>query len=50
MSRIDSKLGVSVLTLAHVAGRVDMVALPLQIGALKQFFGFSAAVVDASHR
>jgi predicted MFS family arabinose efflux permease len=42
MSRIDSKLGVSVLTLAHVAGMVDMVALPLWIGALMQFYGFSA--------
>jgi predicted MFS family arabinose efflux permease len=42
MSRIDSKLGASVLTLCHVAGMVDMVALPLWIGALMQFYGFSA--------
>jgi predicted MFS family arabinose efflux permease len=42
MSRIDSKLGGSVLTLCHVAGMVDMVALPLWIGALMQFYGFSA--------
>lgn len=42
MSRIDSKMGASVLTLSHVAGMVDMVALPLWIGALMQFYGFSA--------
>ena len=33
--------GKAVLTLAHVAGMIDMVALPLWIGALMQHHGFS---------
>jgi len=42
LSHVDSRLGRSVLTLSHVAGMVDMVALPLWVGALMQFYGFSA--------
>lgn len=38
----DSPAGKSVLTLAHVAGMIDMVALPLWIGALMQHYRFSA--------
>jgi predicted MFS family arabinose efflux permease len=38
----DSFGGKAVLTVAHVAGMVDMVALPLWIGALMQHYGYSA--------
>ena len=34
--------GRAVLTLAHVAGMIDMVALPLWIGALMQHYGYGA--------
>jgi predicted MFS family arabinose efflux permease len=43
MSSPDSRAGKAVLTLAHVAGMVDMVALPLWIGALMQHYGDSPA-------
>ena len=38
----DTASGKAVLTLAHVAGMVDMVALPVWIGALMQHYGDSA--------
>ncbi|WP_248796466.1 MFS transporter [Pseudomonas sp. MWU13-2105] len=42
MNTPDTVGGRAVLTLAHVAGMVDMVALPLWIGALMQYYQFSA--------
>jgi predicted MFS family arabinose efflux permease len=39
---IDSRTGRVVLTLAHVAGMIDLVALPLWVGSLMQHHGFSA--------
>ena len=42
MSTPDTFGGKAVLTLAHVAGMVDMVALPLWIGALMQHYQYSA--------
>src|SRR5450830_1835777 len=42
MNTPDTLGGRAVLTLAHVAGMVDMVALPLWIGALMQYYQFSA--------
>ena len=42
MSTPDTLGGKAVLTLAHVAGMVDMVALPLWIGALIQHYQYSA--------
>ena len=42
MSTPDTFGGKAVLTLAHVAGMVDMVALPLWIGALMQHYKYSA--------
>jgi len=39
---IDSRSGRAVLTLAHVAGMIDMVALPLWVGTLMQHHGFGA--------
>ena len=41
MTTPDSPRGKAILTLAHVAGMVDMVALPLWIGALMQHYAFS---------
>jgi predicted MFS family arabinose efflux permease len=41
MSTTDSFAGKTVLTLAHVAGMVDMVALPVWIGALMQYYKYS---------
>lgn len=38
----DSFSARSVLTLAHVVGMIDMVALPLWIGTLMQHYGYSA--------
>ena len=38
----DTTSGKAVLTLAHVAGMIDMVALPVWIGALMQHYGDSA--------
>ena len=42
MSTPDTFGGKAVLTLAHVAGMIDMVALPLWIGALMQHYKYSA--------
>lgn len=42
MNTPDTVGGRAVLTLAHVAGMVDMVALPLWIGVLMQYYRFSA--------
>jgi predicted MFS family arabinose efflux permease len=42
MAKIDSNTGRAVLTLAHVAGMVDMVALPLWVGGLMQHYGYAA--------
>lgn len=42
MAAVDTRRGRSVLTLAHVAGMIDMVALPLWIGTLIQHYGYSA--------
>jgi predicted MFS family arabinose efflux permease len=39
---IDSRTGRTVLALAHVAGMIDLVALPLWVGSLMQHHGFSA--------
>lgn len=39
----DSLSGKTVLTLAHVVGMVDMVALPVWIGALMQHYQYSAS-------
>jgi predicted MFS family arabinose efflux permease len=39
---IDSRTGRAVLILAHVAGMIDLVALPLWVGSLMQHHGFSA--------
>lgn len=41
MTTPNSLGGTAVLTLAHVAGMVDMVALPVWIGTLMQHYGFS---------
>ena len=41
MTTPNSLGGKAVLTLAHVAGMVDMVALPVWIGTLMQHYGFS---------
>ena len=41
MSTPDTFGGKAVLTLAHVAGMVDMVALPVWIGALMQYYKYS---------
>ena len=38
MSSVDSLQGRMVLTIAHVAGMVDMVALPLWAGTLVQHY------------
>ncbi|MEO7547721.1 MAG: MFS transporter [Ramlibacter sp.] len=43
MNTPDSLGGKSVLTLAHVAGMIDMVALPLWIGTLMQHYRYSPA-------
>ena len=43
MTTTDTWQGKAVLTFAHTAGMVDMVALPLWIGALMQYYGFSPA-------
>lgn len=40
MTTPDSKLGKTVLMIAHVAGMVDLVALPIWVGALMQHYGF----------
>lgn len=40
MTTPDSKLGKTVLMIGHVAGMVDLVALPLWVGALMQHYGF----------
>jgi predicted MFS family arabinose efflux permease len=40
MTTPDSRAGRSVLTLAHVAGMIDMVALPLWIGTLMQHYHY----------
>ena len=37
MVKTDSKTGRAVLTVAHCAGMVDLVALPIWIGALVQY-------------
>ncbi len=42
MNTTNSLAGKSVLTLAHVAGMIDLVALPLWIGALIQHYHYSA--------
>jgi predicted MFS family arabinose efflux permease len=42
MSTHYSFTGKAVLTMAHVAGMIDMVALPLWIGALMQHYQYSA--------
>ena len=42
MAAVDTRRGRIVLTLAHVAGMIDMVALPLWIGTLIQHYGYSA--------
>lgn len=42
MAVIDTRRGRIVLTLAHVAGMIDMVALPLWVGTLMHHYGFSA--------
>lgn len=42
MVTVDSRRGRTVLTLAHVAGMIDMVALPLWIGTLMQHYGYTA--------
>jgi predicted MFS family arabinose efflux permease len=42
MAAIDTRRGRIVLTLAHVAGMIDMVALPLWIGTLMEHYGYSA--------
>lgn len=41
MTTPDTAGGKAVLTIGHVAGLIDMVALPLWIGALIQFYHFS---------
>jgi predicted MFS family arabinose efflux permease len=41
MNKVDSFSGRTVLTLAHVAGMVDMVALPLWVGTLAQHYQFN---------
>lgn len=41
MTNTHSFGGKAVLTLAHVCGMIDMVALPLWIGALMQYYRFS---------
>lgn len=41
MNTPDSLGGKAVLTLAHVVGMVDMVALPIWIGALMQYYRYS---------
>ncbi len=43
MTTPNTRRGQAVLTLAHVAGMVDMVALPLWIGALMQHYHYSPA-------
>lgn len=43
MTTTDTWQGKAVLTFAHTAGMVDLVALPLWIGALMQYYGFSPA-------
>lgn len=40
MTKVDSFRGRSVVMLSHVAGMVDMVALPLWVGALVQHYKF----------
>lgn len=40
---LNSTGGKAVLTLAHVVGMIDMVALPLWIGALMQYYKYSPA-------
>lgn len=42
MAGIDTRAGKAVVTLAHVAGMVDMVALPLWVGTLMQHHGYGA--------
>lgn len=42
MTTTNSFGGKAVLTFAHVAGMVDMVALPVWIGALVQHYGYNA--------
>ncbi|MCO6188446.1 MFS transporter [Rhizobium sp. L1K21] len=41
MTRVNSLGGKTVLAVAHVAGMVDMVALPLWVGNLMQYYGLS---------
>ncbi len=43
MNTADNFRGQAVLALAHVAGMIDMVALPLWIGALMQYYKYSPA-------
>ena len=43
MTTTDTWQGKTVLTFAHTAGMVDLVALPLWIGALMQYYRFSPA-------
>ena len=42
MAQINSRTGIAVLALSHVAGMIDLVALPLWIGTLMQHHGYSA--------
>lgn len=41
MSAIDSKRGYAVLILAHIAGMIDLAALPVWIGTLVRDYGFA---------
>jgi predicted MFS family arabinose efflux permease len=42
MSTIDTRRGQAVLIACHVAGMIDMVALPIWVGTLVQRYGFNA--------
>lgn len=48
MVAIDTRRGRVVLTLAHVAGMIDMVALPLWIGTLMHHYGYGPAQAGAT--
>jgi hypothetical protein len=41
MSTIDSKRGAAAVMMAHVAGMIDLVALPIWVGALVGHYGYS---------
>ncbi|MFX8554382.1 MFS transporter, partial [Acinetobacter baumannii] len=43
MSKIRDVLGNIVLSVGHVAGMIDMVALPLWVGSLIKHYGYSPA-------